>query len=869
MKRKMLLTALFLCTVILVQVQAKEIFSTSFSGQDGKIHGKGIKEIATPFGKGMFFPGEIGNFISFTPPAGESNQAFSVSIWFKVDTLPSKTSPKNKRAYTLFCRNWDVRLILSSTGKLDTQVTVGKDYFTLSGGKVMPGEWNNIVYTYSVPKKEYALYVNGNLVNSRKMTYKKVHPQPYSTKQPCSFGSLPGFWPMKGIMGKGVIYDNALTAKEILSAEKENIRKVLLSLKKRAEKEKNNTALLKKIGSALQQKEFPAGIWITLSRECAELEAKNRLAANGVIHNEFLYYAVVDPMGRTTYLPDSSLPENSINEKIRTVAAKDEFEPASFVVSPLKDVKNFLPVMGELKTKDGKVFPAPDIDIRLVKVLVQSGGGAVNRHIRVLKAVALLHDDALVKVDTEKMENYLRLSFPGKTEYQWISKQDASNRFHIYMSSKANPIYDAKTLQKLDLKKDKKQQYWITFRTRKDTAPGLYEGNLYLTARGKNIQTIPVKFRVLDFTLPAPKTNYDPSKTYYTGIYYWAHDSASLKEGSITSRGRNMEQTRADLKNMYEHGIRYPSLVQELSVPEKWQWNAYGKPEKGGKVFAPDQHSVDATRRRLALLKENCMKLDPFFIHTGGNFGYREFYKRREHEKDLKRFIEKSNDFFVKELGHKNILHYGLDEASGNALTNQFEIWKDIQKLGTNTFTTASIGSIPLIAGKIKLLIASGVPAKKYSDLCHSKGTLIWNYANPQAGTKDQPFPYRANFGFGCYSANYDGIATYSYNTTALHPWNDFDNRIEPDLAFVLHTADGMVDTPSWEGYREGIDDVRYATMLRQLILQYKTHPQKGKTALLADKFLNLINVHDPEFDPSWTRLQIIEFILKLTKENK
>ena len=93
MKRKMLLTALFLCTVILVQVQAKEIFSTSFSGQDGKIHGKGIKEIATPFGKGMFFPGEIGNFISFTPPVGEKDQEFSVSVWFKVDALPAKTSP--------------------------------------------------------------------------------------------------------------------------------------------------------------------------------------------------------------------------------------------------------------------------------------------------------------------------------------------------------------------------------------------------------------------------------------------------------------------------------------------------------------------------------------------------------------------------------------------------------------------------------------------------------------------------------------------------------------------------------------------------------------------------------------------------------
>ena len=64
-----------------------------------------------------------------------------------------------------------------------------------------------------------------------------------------------------------------------------------------------------------------------VSREYEELEAKNRLAAKGSINNEFLYYGIVDPMGRTTYLPDSPLQEDSINGKIRTVAAKDEFEP--------------------------------------------------------------------------------------------------------------------------------------------------------------------------------------------------------------------------------------------------------------------------------------------------------------------------------------------------------------------------------------------------------------------------------------------------------------------------------------------------------------------------------------------------------------
>jgi hypothetical protein len=45
---------------------------------------------------------------------------------------------------------------------------------------------------------------------------------------------------------------------------------------------------------------------------------------------------------------------------------------------------------------------------------------------------------------------------------------------------------------------------------------------------------------------------------------------------------------------------------------------------------------------------------------------------------------------------------------------------------------------------------------------------------------------------------------------------------------------DGVIDTVQWEGYREGIDDLRYLATLRNAIV--KAHEAGGDSARLADE---------------------------------
>ncbi len=47
-------------------------------------------------------------------------------------------------------------------------------------------------------------------------------------------------------------------------------------------------------------------------------------------------------------------------------------------------------------------------------------------------------------------------------------------------------------------------------------------------------------------------------------------------------------------------------------------------------------------------------------------------------------------------------------------------------------------------------------------------------------------------------------------------PWDDFDNAIYRSHMLTYPTVDGIVGTLQWEGVRAAVDDVRYATALRE-----------------------------------------------------
>ena len=60
------------------------------------------------------------------------------------------------------------------------------------------------------------------------------------------------------------------------------------------------------------------------------------------------------------------------------------------------------------------------------------------------------------------------------------------------------------------------------------------------------------------------------------------------------------------------------------------------------------------------------------------------------------------------------------------------------------------------------------------------------------------------------------------------------------DLTFAYPTSHGVVDTIAWEGYREGIDDIRYGSTLN-LVIQ-NADQSKRQTADEAKRYLESLD---------------------------
>ena len=167
-------------------------------------------------------------------------------------------------------------------------------------------------------------------------------------------------------------------------------------------------------------------------------------------------------------------------------------------------------------------------------------------------------------------------------------------------------------------------------------------------------------------------------------------------------------------------------------------------------------------------------------------------------------------------------------------------------------------GTFETMGDLLDLLVWSGPLSPEEAAKWHSRGKRILSYDNPQAGVEN-PEIYRRNYGLLLWKNNYDGPMDFAYYVSCENTWNDFDSSEYRDFNFVYPTVNGVIDTIAWEGFREGMDDVRYATVLRQAIKKAKTGPDVRS----AQEWLSEMDVEKGDLDT--IRLKMITYILKLT----
>ena len=568
---------------------------------------------------------------------------------------------------------------------------------------------------------------------------------------------------------------------------------------------------------------------------------------------EFTVYTV-DPINPFGTNPDDKVIGGKINNQLAVTLSTNEYEPTSIVLHPTRNLDDIIVDCGKFTNKTGATLPAKAIDIRVVKSWYQrklAPGRLVSTKDMhgVLTPELLLYNDALFKVDTTKRHNYALLN--GK--YRLISERKLikrKTRGRTEFSIEEFPIKDSTTLQPVKLTKGANKQFWITVFAPKNSAPGIYKGSLYIRSKNKVLQELPFTITVNNFKLA--KADY-VSSVYYRGIL-----KPSLK-GSISSETKSPEQYLAEMKNMVAHGIDSPNIYQN-----------------NGRNFNPELLAKVLKIRQQAGI--NNREIYYLGLVTGNNY-----IKHPQAIKTLVAKYKKQQKLFAK-YGCKDLYIMGMDEAKGDMLAGQLPAWKAINAAVGKVFVAGDIFSASDRRNALNCLVVHMGTAKidekarqAIKDLQKS-GMQVIAYAFPQIGAED-PYIYRRNFGLVLYAMGIKGAMDYAYMDTFNDPYNDFAHPAYKAHNFTYPTVNGVIDTIQWEGYREGMDDLRYFQTLQNSIKQAATNSAKQQQVVAARKFsTELLNkmrqyssedsCNDAVINMQKIRQQMIKYIEKLETRN-
>jgi len=533
---------------------------------------------------------------------------------------------------------------------------------------------------------------------------------------------------------------------------------------------------------------------------------------------------VVNPISGEQILPRTFPLPGRPSTTIKIVASRGEYEPASFVIRPtVRDMENLRVSMSDLVSDSGMISGS-HVDLRFVKVWFQAGGGWNTiglSHLgktKVLVPELLLKDDGLVQADEESKTNFLRLKYSSGAKLVSVSEPAALSS-RVVASVAEFPINDTAEVQPITIRRGEAKQLWITMHVPSDAKGGNYKGNVTLTDDQGPLGSLEFILQVLPIDLHPPKIQYS---IYYRGTL--------SDTPSISSERKDLAQFATELNNMVAHGVKNPTVYHRLN-----------KAELNKTLEVRKQAGMDSTTL--------------FYLGTGtGN------PETHEQLAELRHRLKTIKEIAAEQRIEKLYL-YGIDEAKGEKLISQRKAWQMVRKEGVKVFTAGYAEAFPVVGDLLDLLVMAGKLQKSQAENFHRAGHKIFSYANPQTGPEN-PEIFRRNYGLELWRNDYDGAMPYAYQDSMGFIWNDFDHVRYRDHNFTYPTVDGVIDTLAWEGFREGVDDVRYVTTLEDIL---ETLPKPyTPSALEALQYLEELR-RDLPSNLGEVRSAIVHHILRLS----
>ena len=757
-----------------------------------------------------------------------SGEEVSASFWFRLDAPSESDIAAGFFACPRYYDSAPVQF------KLATKPTdFGTFHATsLIEHRVVNGVWHHAAFSFSLSNLSYSVYFDGQV--------EAVRPIDSDLPSPVNLDSLLkplGARNFKGAVASLRIWNRALSRDDLLAFKPSPAEAARLEGAFRqaaGAKNKGFSAAAAAVADGLHAKAAGCDVrdWQTAARVARDLPVLSQWADAAAGAGAF----ADAPFAASTfyaYSPDKHLPfELPAHAKPATelslALAKGEYEAATFMLHPLRDVAKLEisanPLSAMHPNDCAQVLHPDALDIRVVKCWYTTLAGwntyfAGGRENPALAPELLMHDDALVVADTEKRANLLRVNYASGTRYVDISRAGTKSK-SSHFNYVTSPVADAPgpMPSNVALRFGEGRQFWVTVHAPKDALQGTYFTSIEFVADGKPAGSLPLTVEIRPYALPVARTRYDPSREYLGGMM--SHCGLEIQ----VELGHSLEVAErrylAEMRNMAAHNILHPfapsfndeNPLKDLLAERQFDlMRAAGCSLDfvfgGGPAFEPGW--LGASREGATAEKNPDL--------------YAGFMKRYEKR------IQHTAKRFDEVVGHRNACFYGLDEAGPATVRNEFRFFAVLQRYGFMAFTTS--GSAPYAnfvtdINDIPAGIRDATAAR-----WHAAGARAVSYAAPFTGPEN-PEAWRRNKGLRMYLANYDGIAEYIWYE-GFNIWNEF---ITPSLYknfnIVYPTADGVLDTVPWEALREAFDDIRYATLLRQLGAEAMQSPD-AKTATL------------------------------------
>ena len=584
------------------------------------------------------------------------------------------------------------------------------------------------------------------------------------------------------------------------------------------------------------------------------------LACGTVRAGEKVRHWAVEPMSDIMRLPDAEPTDGIAGGVVRIVLAKCEYEPGSFVVQAKDaDLGKVVFAPGEFRTRDGVALPAAAIDLKFVKVWYQNRNAWHNYFgdtggFRLCPEL-LVNDEDLIRVDTKSASNYARLvETDGRVHEMWINPprefDTCAPGFYFNGSlptfkSMTGNFRDAERLMPVALPKGECKQFFLTVRAEADAVAGTYEGAISMTGvTGEALGSVPVSITVLPFELPRPKTFVRPDEDYYNCSYsYLSFELIRQQNGD--SQELAERQFEAILRDQVRHG-------------QDMHWGRCSV----GSSRPMERYEALWT---VAAMKRAGMRTDVLVANANPTMNV---WNRPKTAKPLTYHDFYTNGLSVVRawdaaIGHHNIYTGFGDEPGIKWLMDNRPVFEGFQDAGLkfvlagwdaifyknpHAMDWQNVGSFPE---------RGDIPAK-WNKLGLRTGWYGMLHVGPE-----NPVTNRRQYGLVPYFAGYTANCNYAHH---LGPYNDDSVTYRP-MVFAYGTGDGVLDTIQWEGFREGVDDIRYATLLLKLANKGR-FSSDGETRRLARKALAYMVEREADKDDlSAVRARFVDYILALREK--